>query len=246
MIEMQAPQAPCRKAAIFGASGGIGAALVELLAGRGTQVLAGSRSGKAPDMAGVTPFTFDLDDEASIAAAAASWADDPPDLVLVTTGVLTLADGTGPERSFKQLDADVMARVLHLNAIGPALVAKHVLPLLPRDRRSVFAALSARVGSIGDNRIGGWHSYRASKAALNMLVRNFAIELGRTHKQAVVAALHPGTVDTGLSEPFQANVPEGQLQLPARAAQHLLDVIDGLTPEDSGQQFDWKGERIAP
>ncbi|HCH93311.1 MAG TPA: C-factor, partial [Erythrobacter sp.] len=102
-----------------------------------------------------------------------------------------------------------MDEVFRLNTIGPALVAKHVLPLLPRDRRSVFAALSARVGSIGDNRIGGWHSYRASKAALNMLLKNFAIELGRTHKQAIVAGLHPGTVDSALSEPFQANLPAG-------------------------------------
>ncbi|NCQ64500.1 MAG: SDR family oxidoreductase, partial [Alphaproteobacteria bacterium] len=126
----------------------------------------------------------------------------------------------------------------------PALIAKHFLPLLPRDRRSVFAALSARVGSISDNGIGGWHSYRASKAALNMLVRNYAIELGRTHKHAVCVALHPGTVDTALSQPFQSNLPEGQLTAPAEAAGNLLRVIDGLTPEDSGHLFDWAGERV--
>ena len=155
-----------------------------------------------------------------------------------------LPDGTGPERSYKQIDADAMARVFHLNTIGPALVAKHFLPLLPRDRRSLFAALSARVGSIGDNRIGGWHSYRASKAALNMLIRNYAIELGRTHSQAVCVALHPGTVDTALSEPFQANLPEGQLTAPGQAARNLLDVLDGLGSEDSGQLFDWAGKRV--
>ena len=137
-----------------------------------------------------------------------------------------------------------MARVFHLNTIGPALVAKHFLPVLPRDRRSLFAALSARVGSIGDNRIGGWHSYRASKAALNMLIRNYAIELGRTHSQAVCVALHPGTVDTALSEPFQANLPEGQLTAPGQAARNLLDVLDGLGSEDSGQLFDWAGKRV--
>lgn len=237
--------ANCRKAAIFGASGGIGAALADQLADSGVEVLAGSRSGRVPDRPGVTPFAFDLEDEASVAAAVAGWSDDPPDLVIVATGVLTLDDGTGPERSYKHLDGAAMERVFRRNTIGPALIAKHVLPLFPRDARSVFAALSARVGSIGDNRIGGWHSYRASKAALNMLVRNFAIELGRTHKQAIAVSLHPGTVDTGLSQPFQANVPEGQLQSPEQAASHLLEVIAGLSPADSGQQFDWKGERIA-
>ena len=121
---------------------------------------------------------------------------------------------------------------------------KHFLPLLPKQGKSIFASLSAKVGSIGDNRLGGWYSYRASKAALNMLVRNFAIELARTHREASVVALHPGTVDTGLSEPFQANLPPGQLTSPAQAAKHLLDVIDGLTPAESGRAFDWKGEEV--
>lgn len=235
-----------RKAAVFGSSGGIGAALVHALAAKGMEVLSGSRSGTEPDAVEATPFTFDLDDEASIAAAAAAWRDDPPDLVIVATGVLTLADGTGPERSFKHLDADAMARLLHLNTIGPAMIAKHVLPLFPRDAPATFAAISARVGSIGDNRIGGWHSYRASKAALNMLIRNFAIELGRTHKQVIAVGLHPGTVDTALSEPFQNNLPDGQLTTREDCAGNLLDVLEGLSPDDSGNVFDWKGERVEP
>ncbi len=235
-----------QRAAVFGSSGGIGTALVEALAQQGMQVLAGSRSGQGADLPGVTPFAFDLDDEASIASAVESWSDDPPDLVIVATGVLTLEDGTGPERSFKQIDAHAMARVLHLNTVGPALVAKHVLPLFPRNAPATFAAISARVGSIGDNRIGGWHSYRASKAALNMLIRNFAIELGRTHKQAVAVGLHPGTVDTPLSQPFQSNLPEGQLTTPQDSAANLLGVLQQLTPADSGNVFDWKGERVEP
>ncbi len=234
---------PFRRAAIFGATGGIGAALATRLAESGIEVWAGSRSGAAADPA-LRAFRFDLSDEASIAAAAGAMADSPPDLVVVASGVLTLADGSGPERSYKQIDGAAMDEVFRLNTIGPALVAKHVLPLLPRDRRSVFAALSARVGSIGDNRIGGWHSYRASKAALNMLLKNFAIELGRTHKQAIVAGLHPGTVDSALSGPFQANLPAGQLTRPADAADNLLDVIDGLTVAESGGVFDWKGEAV--
>ncbi len=235
-----------QRAAIFGSSGGVGAALVRALADRGVEVLAGSRGGTAPKLPNVTPFAFDLDDEASIERAVADWADAPPDLVIVATGVLTLANGTGPERSFRHLDGETMARVMYLNTIGPALVAKHVLPLFGRDQPATFAAISARVGSIGDNRIGGWHSYRASKAALNMLIRNFAIELRRTRDQAIVVGLHPGTVDTGLSEPFQANLPEGQLTAPAESAANLLRVLEGLTPADSGELFDWKGERVEP
>ncbi|MBD59821.1 MAG: C-factor [Citromicrobium sp.] len=232
------------RAIVFGASGGIGAALVAELVARGAgQVFAASRQRPENLPAGAQWVRFDLDREGSIAGAAQATGSQPLDTVIVASGVLTLPD-YGPERSFKQVEAEAMARVLYLNTIGPALVAKHFLPLLPRDRRSVFAALSARVGSIGDNRIGGWHSYRASKAALNMLVRNYAIELARTHRQAICVGLHPGTVDTPLSEPFQANLPEGQLTAPADAARNLLDVLDGLTTQDSGALFDWKGERV--
>ena len=232
-------------AAVFGASGGIGRALVEALAEGGVgRVYAGSRSGETPEGERIHPFRFDYDEPESIALAAEMMRNDPPALVIVATGALTLDDGSGPEKSFKQIDADAMARALYLNTVGPALIAKHALPLLPRDRRAVFAALSARVGSISDNQLGGWHSYRASKAALNMLIRNFAIEMRRTHEQAMVVGLHPGTVETALSEPFQGNVPEAQLSTPERSANHLLDVIAGLEPLDSGKCFDWKGEQV--
>lgn len=234
-----------RSAAIFGASGGIGRALAEDALCRGFETVhVGSRSGEEPLGEGLRPFSFDYENEESIADFADSVSETPLSLIVVATGVLTLADGTGPERSFRRLDPDAMEKVFRVNTIGPALVAKHLLPQLPRDRRSVFAALSARVGSIGDNRLGGWHSYRASKAALNMLIRNFAIELARTHKQALAVALHPGTVDTKLSEPFQGNVPDEQLFTPQKSAAHLFDVIEGLEPEDSGGHFDWRGDRI--
>ena len=138
------------KAAVFGASGGIGAALVRALVARGAEVLAGSRAGEGPELPGVTPFAFDLTDGEGIAVTVSSWNDSPPDLVIVATGVLTLADGTGPERSLKALEADAMAEAFRLNTIGPAMIARNVLPLFPRERRSVFAALSAWVGSIGE------------------------------------------------------------------------------------------------
>ncbi len=247
-----------KTAAVFGASGGIGAALANALAQGGCETIyAGSRSGnpaiippvkttaktnaKTP---AIHPFRFDLTDETSIADAAQIMRDNPPELIIVATGILTLPDGSGPERTYKRLDAQTMADVLALNTIGPAMIAKHMLPLLPRGSRGVFAALSARVGSISDNGLGGWHSYRASKAALNMLIKNFALEMGRTHKHAVIAGLHPGTVDSALSEPFQSNLPGGQLTQPADAAANLLSVLGDLTPDDSGNVFDFAGKRV--
>lgn len=232
-------------ACVFGASGGIGGALCEVLAERGTGVVhAGSRSGAGPHGQAIRPFAFDLLDESSIAAAAAAMREHPPEWVIVATGVLTLPSGEGPERSYKRLDPAVMGQVFAVNTIGPALIAKHLLPLMPRDRRFVFAALSARVGSISDNRLGGWHSYRASKAALNMLLRNLAVELGRSHPQGVIVGLHPGTVDSALSAPFQSNLPDGQLTAPAAAAGNLARVLATLSPEQSGRVFDFRGEEI--
>lgn len=228
------------RCAVFGASGGIGAAFVTALAARDdvAEVHAGSRSGSASDHAKVRPFTFDLLDEDSIAAACAAIGA-PLDIVLVATGRLTRADGTGPEKAFRAVTTEGLAEMFAINTIGPALIAKHALPLLPRDRRAVFAALSARVGSISDNRLGGWHAYRASKAALNMLVRNLAIELSRSHSNAVAITLHPGTVDTGLSQPFQKGVPAEKLFTPQVSAERLLAVLDGLAPADSGKLFAW-------
>ncbi len=232
------------QAVIFGASGGIGAALAEAVvaSGRHERVWAGSRSGQAAP-AGAQPFAFDLTQEPSIAAAASQIGAEVA-LVIIATGLLS--DGTDfqPEKSYKAQDPAAYARAFAVNATGPALIGKHFLPLLPQRERAVFAALSARVGSISDNRLGGWHAYRASKAALNMILRNFAIELGRTHPQAVVAALHPGTVATDLSAPFTGSGEGRRLFSPAESAAHLLSVIDGLTPAESGQAFAWDGQPI--
>jgi NAD(P)-dependent dehydrogenase (short-subunit alcohol dehydrogenase family) len=234
-----------KSACVFGASGGIGRALCTALAARGVRAIyAGSRSGAGPSGDPIRRFAFDLADEASIAAAAAGMRGDPPDWVIAATGVLTLADGTGPERSYKRLDPAVMAEVLAHNTIGPALIAKHMLAIMPRARPFVFAALSARVGSIGDNRLGGWHSYRASKAALNMLLKNFALEMARTHPAGVVVGLHPGTVDSPLSRPFQHGLAPGQLTAPGAAADNLADVLARLGPQHSGRVFDFRGEEV--
>lgn len=222
-------------AVVIGASGGVGAAIVGALraSDRFAVVHALSRSETG----------LDLEDEASIAAAAALVAAGPPPaLVFIATGVLH--SGHEPERSWRALSADHLLRDYRINTVGPALIAKHFLPLLPRDRPAVFAALSARVGSIGDNRLGGWHSYRASKAGLNMILQNLSVELARSHPQAIVAGLHPGTVDTGLSAPFQKGVKPEKLFTSAYSAERLLAVLDALTPADSGGVFAWDGARI--
>lgn len=237
------------RCAVFGASGGIGGALVRLLCARDdvAEVHALSRR-MPPDDAfpahgKVRHHRFDLADEASVAAACAAIGG-PLDRVIVATGRLVRANGDGPEKTFRALNADAMAELMAINAIGPALIARHALPLLNRTGRPVFAAVSAKVGSIADNRLGGWHSYRASKAALNMLVRTFAIELARSNPAAVAVSLHPGTVDTPLSRPFQRGVPADRLFTPEQSAAHLLRVIDTIDTRTSGRLIGWDGAEI--
>jgi len=233
--------------AIVGASGGIGRALVRLLADSGCagRLHALSRSPIDLHHGGIVRHAIDVTDEDSIRQAAAAASDRGPlDLVIVATGILHDTAGLQPEKRLQELDPQQLARVFAVNAMGPALVAKHFLPRLRRGHKTVFAALSARVGSIGDNRLGGWASYRASKAALNMLLRTIALEQSRLFPLSVVAGLHPGTVDTPLSGPFSANVPDGKLFTPEFAAQRLLEVIDDLRPEDSGRVYAWNGDPV--
>lgn len=222
-------------AVVVGAGGGIGGALLAALReeGRFARVVGLSRRSAPP---------IDLLDEASLARAAAfAAAQGELRLVLDATGFLH-DERQAPERSWQQLDAAMLARSFALNAIGPALLMKHVLPLLPRSGRSVFATLSARVGSIGDNRLGGWYGYRASKAALNQLVRTAAVELARRSPQAICVALHPGTVATPLSAPFAATGLE--VHDPAAAARHLLAVVGRLGTDANGGFFDWRGKPV--
>jgi NAD(P)-dependent dehydrogenase (short-subunit alcohol dehydrogenase family) len=190
---------------------------------------------------------LDASDEPSIAAAATAAASAVARLHLVVNcaGVLhDAARGMQPEKRLADLNADALARAFAVNAIGPLLVARHFEPLLAHGERAVFASLSARVGSIGDNRLGGWYAYRASKAAQNQYTRTLAIEWARSRRNVICVALHPGTTDTDLSRPFQGNVPAGKLFDVDYAVTHLLQVIDRLQPADSGQFFAWNGERI--
>ncbi|MEO0380523.1 MAG: SDR family NAD(P)-dependent oxidoreductase [Pseudomonadota bacterium] len=216
------------KVLIIGASGGIGSALGQGFAAQGASVDRLSRSDDG----------FDVTDAASVSAHLAGRG--PYDRVVVATGALEI-DGAEPEKTIKGLSPQAMADQFALNAIGPALVLSHAHDLLPRDRPSVLAVLSARVGSIGDNRIGGWISYRSAKAAVNQIVHTAAIELARTHKQAAVVSLHPGTVATAFTEKYLGRHPA----VPAQdAAGNLIRVIEGLSVAQTGQFFDYSGASV--
>ena len=232
------------RAAVIGASGGLGGALVAALGDGGFETVHGLSRHPGPGSGRLPSSPIDLLDEGSIAAAARTLREGAPlRLVIVATGLLHDA-ATQPEKTMRTLDAAQLARSFAVNAIGPALLAKHVVPILPRQGRSVFAVLSARVGSIGDNRLGGWYGYRASKAALNQIVRTLAVETRRTRPEAIVVALHPGTVATTLSAPFSSAVSPERLFTPQEAARHLLRVVDGLTAEQSGGFFAWDGAPV--
>ncbi|ERJ20409.1 3-oxoacyl-acyl-carrier protein reductase [Salinisphaera shabanensis E1L3A] len=245
---------------IQGGGRGLGLALVERLLARDerAQVIVAVR---APESAEplrrlieregeerVQIVALDLTDESSIAAARRHVGEltERLDLLMTCAGLLHDDSGLWPEKRLADIDPANLARSFAVNATGPLLMIKHFHDLLTHGDRAVIASLSARVGSISDNGRGGWYAYRASKAAQNQFTRTAAIELRRHSKQLICVGLHPGTVDTGLSEPFQHNVPAKQLQSAATAAGHLLDVIAKLSPEDSGQIFDWAGEVIAP
>ena len=221
-------------AIVVGASGGIGAAALRALAdtGRFSRVLGWSRGGDHP---------IDITREADVAAAAAAGDSADIRLVLVASGALTV-QGVPPERSLGSLDPDAMLAALKVNTVGPALIAKHLLPRFPRSGKAVFAVLSARVGSIGDNHLGGWYSYRASKAALNQIIRTAAIELKRRAPDAVCLVLHPGTVETPLSRPFARVGLE--VQAPDVAAARLVRVIDATSAAQSGCFLDQHGDVV--
>lgn len=235
-------------AVVFGASGGVGGALVRQMSASDQYagVIAIGRR-RPDDLADrkVTFLTADITREAEVRAVARSIeAIGVPTRVVVATGLLHDAF-TAPEKSMRAIDPEALSRLFAVNPIGPVLVAKHLLPLMPREQPSLFAALSARVGSISDNRLGGWYGYRASKAALNMLIATLAVEHRRTNPLGVCVALHPGTVETRLSAPFGQSSASSPRLSPQASARALMAVMDGLGPNDSGGFFAWDGDPIA-
>jgi NAD(P)-dependent dehydrogenase (short-subunit alcohol dehydrogenase family) len=221
------------RALVIGAGGAIGSAFVQ-------QLQADPRCGRLTALHRTSLPAIDYAREGSIAdAATALRAEAPFHLVLVATGLLHGA-GVAPEKRLADLDGAALSTLFHTNTIGPALVLRHFAPLLDR-QRSLLAVLSAKVGSIGDNRLGGWYGYRASKAALNMLLKTAAIELRRSHPGAVLAALHPGTVRSGLSRPFRGDEIGRD---PAEAAAQMLAALDGLRAEDSGCFVAYDGQQL--
>lgn len=236
---------------VCGASRGIGLALVKTLLRREDfeQLFAVARNWDGqplPEDSRLHLVSADLTADGAREALAATLSKhcDQLDLVINTVGFLHEPGGQQPEKNLRQLNMAALQRSFALNAGVPILLAQALLPLLRGHRHCVFASLSARVGSISDNRLGGWYAYRASKAAQNMLIRTFAIEWRRLNRQSICLLLHPGTTDTDLSAPFQANVPEGKLFIPQFVAERLLAVIDERTPEDTGNFYAWDGQPI--
>jgi NAD(P)-dependent dehydrogenase (short-subunit alcohol dehydrogenase family) len=222
-------------ALVVGSSGGIGSQIARLLAER-------AKCRSVSLLSRTSSESIDLTDETSIARAADTFAAQQRQFGLIfdATGVLAV-NGQGPEKSLRDLDSDSMAQAFAVNAIGPALLFKHFSRLLTREGKSAFATLSARVGSIGDNHLGSWYSYRASKAALNQIVRTAAIEIARTRPQAVCLALHPGTVETALTKDYARG---RYTHSPGDAARKLLTVIDEASPHHTGQFLAYDGSVI--
>lgn len=225
--------------AIIGASGAIGKAFA-------THIYEIYPHARIYEFSRNSQYQIDYDNEESISAAAKLASKDQPlDMVIFAGGLLH--DGEiMPEKSLKDLSSEKFQRIFAANTIAPAIIAKHFLPILNKDQSSIFAALSARVGSISDNQLGGWYAYRASKAALNMIIKNAAIEMSRRNKQAIVVGLHPGTVDSNLSKPFQGNVAEDKLFTPEYCVEKLLNVLKNLKPAQTGKCFAWDGKEILP
>ncbi|MGM0677767.1 SDR family NAD(P)-dependent oxidoreductase [Ectothiorhodospira marina] len=229
---------------IIGASGGIGSAFVQTLAARGSvqRVVATYRSTQpAWEDAKVDWVSLDVTDESDVARLAQEMGE--IDWLINAAGLLH--EGThGPEKRVAQVDPEFVMQNFRVNTLPTLLLAKHMTPLMRHGRPALFATVSARLGSIGENALGGWYSYRASKAALNMVIRNLAIEMRRTHPQLTLASVHPGTTDTSLSRPFQRNVPADALFTPAYSVNCMLQVLEGLTPEDSGGFWSFDGEAL--
>lgn len=232
---------------IFGGTGSIGRAFTDFYVKKSVKnIHVFSRQSVADQFAAVNYHNLDFTNEESLASAAKQVADfGSVDLIIVAIGLLHNSDFR-PEKSLREISSSTLSTTMNSNVVVPALIAKHFIPLLNKNDRSVFAALSARVGSISDNRMGGWYSYRASKAALNMIIKTLSIEVSRTKKKSIVVGLHPGTVKSELSRPFQANVPPAKLFTPEYSVEKMHTVISGLELSDNGKILAWDGDEVMP
>ena len=236
-------------AIVVGARGGLGASFAQALSDSPgvTHVLTTSRDQdwcESEPLPSERRVHADLTQERDLEHLAALIPEDAPlKLVLNCSGLLHAGE-VKPERTWRELDLEHMRRVFDVNALGVGLLVKHLVPCMPRRERALFVSISARVGSIGDNRLGGWYSYRASKAAQNMLIKTASVEAARSHPELIIAALHPGTVDTELSKPFTRRLGPDRLFSPDVSRAHLTEVMRDLTTNDSGGLFAWDGEPI--
>ena len=233
--------------AIIGSSGAIGRAFLDAyIADKEiSNIYSISRTEVELNDARIIHINIDVTDEVSVKAAASKIGENRLDKLIVATGILH-TELFGPEKSIKDIKIENFVKIFSVNAFGPALIGKYFLPLMKKDKKSIAAFLSARVGSISENKLGGWYSYRASKSALNQIIKNFSIESKRTNPAGIIIGLQPGTVKSKLSEPFQKNVKKGKLLLPKDSVKSLIRVIESVMQNDSGKIFDWKGEEITP
>ena len=233
--------------AIIGSSGAIGNAFVEhyIKDSSVENIFTFSRNATDHVSEKVTSFEIDVESQDSIEKAAGQVKDHIIDRIIIASGILH-TESFGPEKSIKDLNYETFAKVYSINTIGPALIGRYFIPLLNKNEKSVIAFLSARVGSISDNKLGGWYSYRSSKTALNQIVKNFSIELKRSNKNAIVLALQPGTVESNFSEPFKKNVSKEKLFSPEYSVELLSKVIENSSEEDSGNLISYDGDTIHP
>jgi NAD(P)-dependent dehydrogenase (short-subunit alcohol dehydrogenase family) len=236
-----------KSVAVIGSSGAIGSAFISSYLEDETieNIISFSRSSPTNPNKRVKHFCIDIEDEASIEEAAANLNGLTLDEIIIASGLLH-TENFGPEKSIKDLKAENILKVLKVNTVGPAIIGKYFLPLLNKDSKSVMAFLSARVGSISENKLGGWYSYRASKSALNQIIKNFSIEVKRSNPNAVIIGLQPGTVESKFSEPFKKNVKEGNLFSAEYSVGMLKKVVDSSTSGDSGKLIGWDGIEINP
>ena len=236
-----------KSVAIIGSSGAIGRAFLDAyIADKEiSNIYSISRTEVESNDKRIIHINIDVTDEVSVKAAASKIGENRLDKLIVATGILH-TELFGPEKSIKDIKIENFVKIFSVNAFGPALIGKYFLPLMKKDEKSIAAFLSARVGSISENKLGGWYAYRASKSALNQIIKNFSIEAKRTNPTGIIIGLQPGTVKSKLSEPFQKNVKKGKLLLPKDSVKSLIRVIESVMQNDSGKIFDWKGEEIGP